>query len=116
MAAETKKERKKRAAESTVNKSEAKGNIFTNFVSYIREVRSEMNKVTWPNREEVANLTRIVLIVTLISSLVLGAMGAGFTLLTEFGLENALVFVVIFTVIVIGAIYFTRRGNTRSSY
>lgn len=116
MAAETKKARKKRAAETATGKSESKGNIFTNFTSYIREVRNEMNKVTWPTRDEVANLTRIVLIVTILSSIILGAMGAGFTLLTEFGLENVIVFVVIFTAIVIGAVYFTRRGNTRSSY
>jgi len=116
MAAETKKERKKRAAANAATKSESNGNIFTNFMTYLREVRNELNKVTWPTREEVANLTRIVLIVTILSSLILGAVGAGFTLLTEFGLENALVFVVLFAAIVIGAIYYMRRGNTRSSY
>jgi preprotein translocase SecE subunit len=116
MAAETKKARKKRAAENAATKSETKGNIFTNFISYLREVRNELNKVTWPNREEVANLTRIVLIVTILSSIILGAVGAGFTLLTEFGLENAVVFVVLFAAILIGAIYFMRRGSTRSSY
>ncbi|MCA9913554.1 MAG: preprotein translocase subunit SecE [Anaerolineae bacterium] len=85
-------------------------------MSYIREVRSELNKVTWPTREEVINLTRIVLIVTLISSLVLGLISALLTLFTEIGVQNALVFVVAFAAIVIGAIYYSRRGNTRSSY
>lgn len=116
MAAETKKERKKRAAEAAANKSESNGNILTNATSYFREVRNELAKVTWPTREEVSNLTRIVLIVTLLSSLILGAMGAGFTILTEFGVENVLVFVVVFVGIVVGAVYFMRRGNTRSSY
>ncbi len=116
MAAETKKARKKRATENAANKNESKGNIFTNFVSYLREVRNELNKVTWPTREEVANLTRIVLIVTVLASLILGAIGAGFTIVTDLGLENVLVFVVIFTAIVVGAVYFMRRGNTRSSY
>ncbi len=41
-------------------------------VRYLRETRAELSKVTWPTRQEATNLTIIVLITVLVSSLVLG--------------------------------------------
>ncbi len=42
-------------------------------VRYFKETRAEIRKVTWPTREEATNLTAIVLGVTLVMALFLGA-------------------------------------------
>lgn len=41
-------------------------------VRYLRETRAELSKVSWPSRQEALNLTIIVLITVVVSSLVLG--------------------------------------------
>jgi len=43
----------------------AKPNIFARFVGYLRDVRSEMKRVVWPNRSEVIN-SSLVVVTTLI--------------------------------------------------
>jgi len=52
------------------------------FRDYLRDVRSELNKVAWPTREEVERLTRIVLVVTAASAIILGIVSTLFGLLT----------------------------------
>ncbi len=42
-------------------------------VRYLRETRAELSKVTWPSRQDALNLTGIVLLTVLVSSLVLGS-------------------------------------------
>lgn len=39
---------------------------------FMRETTGELRKVSWPTREEAINLTKIVLVVILVSSSVLG--------------------------------------------
>jgi preprotein translocase subunit SecE len=41
-------------------------------VRYLRETRAELSKVSWPSRQEATNLTIIVLVTVLLSSIVLG--------------------------------------------
>ena len=41
-------------------------------VEYVRAARSELEKVTWPSREELVTATRIVLILALVFGLVIG--------------------------------------------
>jgi preprotein translocase subunit SecE len=48
-------------------------------VRYFRETGGEMRKVSWPTRQEAINLTIVVLIVTVATSLVLGALDYVFT-------------------------------------
>lgn len=43
-------------------------------VRYLRETRAELSKVSWPNRQEATNLTIIVLLTVLASSIVLGGL------------------------------------------
>lgn len=66
---------------------EKSGNFITRFfentVEYFREVRDELRKVAWLSREEVLRLTRIVLVVIVISSIVLGLIGFLLGLLTN---------------------------------
>jgi preprotein translocase subunit SecE len=43
----------------------AKPNVFARFTGYLRDVRSEMKRVVWPNRAEVIN-SSVVVVTTLI--------------------------------------------------
>jgi preprotein translocase subunit SecE len=49
-----------------------KPNFFQRIRNWWRQTIGELRKVTWPSREEAVALTRIVLIVTLILSALLG--------------------------------------------
>ena len=49
-----------------------KPNFFQRIKNWWRQTIGELRKVTWPSREEAVALTRIVLIVTLILSALLG--------------------------------------------
>ncbi|MCB0130805.1 MAG: preprotein translocase subunit SecE [Caldilineaceae bacterium] len=40
-------------------------------VRYLKDTRAEINKVTWPTREEGLRLTWVVLVVTIISAIAL---------------------------------------------
>ena len=51
---------------------------------YLKEVRAEIRKVTWPSREEVLRMTSIVLLVLLISSAFMALVDYGFSLLIRF--------------------------------
>ena len=42
-------------------------------VRYLKETRAELRKVTWPTRQQAINLTLIVLAVTIVMALFLGA-------------------------------------------
>lgn len=60
---------RKKAAEK--KKAEKKG-IWKTIVQFLRDVRIEMKKVIWPNRQEVINYTVVVLItVTVVSKFIL---------------------------------------------
>ena len=49
-----------------------KPNIFQRIKRWFKETAGELRKVSWPTREEALALTRIVLIVTIIMSVILG--------------------------------------------
>lgn len=50
---------------------------------YFREVRSEMTQVTWPKRDEVIRLTAVVILISLIVGVYVGALDFTFTKLLE---------------------------------
>lgn len=52
-------------------------------VRYIREVRAELRKVTWPTRDQAVNLTIVVTAVTVAMSLFLGTFDFIFSRLIE---------------------------------
>lgn len=94
-------------------KQEEKGNIFVRAFNGLREyfegVRSEVQKVIWPTREETRRLTIIVLVALIISSIVLGAISFGFTELFRIGLGTPIVLLVFMGIaIVIGYILYRR--------
>ncbi|MFQ5408647.1 MAG: preprotein translocase subunit SecE [Anaerolineales bacterium] len=47
--------------------------------NYYRETRAELGKVSWPTRAEAVNLTIVVLVTVVVSSLFLGFFDAVFT-------------------------------------
>ncbi len=53
-------------------------------VQYLKEARAEMNKVSWPTREEALRLTGIVLAVTATMAAFLGLLDAIFGTLFRF--------------------------------
>jgi preprotein translocase subunit SecE len=73
---------------------------------YFRETAGELRKVKWPTRDQVRNLTIVVLVVTLGMSVILGALDFGFEQMF-FGIlspEPSLVAVAVAVVIVIAII------------
>ena len=51
---------------------------------YFRETIGELRKVSWPTRQEALNLTRIVIIVMIVMSAVLGSLDLFFAKLFAF--------------------------------
>lgn len=50
-----------------------------NPIKYLAEVRSELAQVVWPKLSEVARLTSLVIIISLLVGLYLGGLDLGFT-------------------------------------
>lgn len=50
--------------------------------TYLRETRTELQKVAWPTREEIRRLTFIVLVVTVVAAAFLGFVSFLFSILT----------------------------------
>lgn len=64
-------------------------------VTYFQGVVAEIQKVTWPTREEARRLTGIVLAVTVAFSIALGIVDALFGVWFREGLENTATFIII---------------------
>lgn len=85
-----------------------------NIREYLRETRAELQKVSWPTREETMRLTWIVIVVTVISALFLGLVSLLFSILAT-GLADptgktlALIIAVALTVGVAGLWLFRDR-------
>lgn len=50
---------------------------------FLKEVRTELSKVSWPSRAQATRLTLIVIAATVIAAIFLGAFDLLFTKLTE---------------------------------
>lgn len=49
----------------------------------VRNVITELRKVSWPSRDETVRLTLIVLVITIVVALILGAIDYGFSRLID---------------------------------
>ncbi len=71
-----------RRAQLEVEEAKAEGNFITRPLrglrDYIEGVRSEVQKVAWPTREETRRLTIIVLVVTILASITLGVISLAY--------------------------------------
>jgi preprotein translocase SecE subunit len=108
----------RRTAEIETVKQE--GNFITRTFGGMREymegVGSERQKIVWPNREETQHLTYIVLVVTIISSIVLGVIALIFNTVLDAGLKSpGLIFggMFVFSLVAFGA--YLRNSNRRTS-
>jgi preprotein translocase subunit SecE len=117
-------ERKGRATPGrrTQEMEEAKveGNFLTRRVrglrDYIEGVRSEVQKIVWPTREETRRLTIIVLTTTIIASIVLGIISLLFNQYIAIGIQQpTLIFGISFLVVLGIFVYYLRRSNRRTS-
>ena len=85
---------------------------FRSMAEYWEGVRSELQKVIWPTREETQRLATIVLVVTIISSIVLGLLSLIFTAIIAAGLNSPLVvFGGIFVLAVVAFGFYLRSSN-----
>lgn len=75
------------------------GNFIQRTVANLREyfsgVRSELQKVTWPTREDTRRLSIIVVVVLIIASIILGLISYAFTRIFEVGLSSPFVLILI---------------------
>jgi preprotein translocase subunit SecE len=52
-------------------------NVFTRAVQFLREVKIELKKVTWPSRQQTMGSTLVVIVLVIIISLFLGIVDMG---------------------------------------
>jgi len=99
---------------------EDEGNLVTRNVGGLREyfegVRSELDKVIWPTREEAQRLTIIVLVTLIAASLILGAISLFFTELFRIGLGSPIILLAVMLIAIVGGLVFMRVSSRRSSY
>lgn len=81
---------------------------------YAVGVDSELRKVSWPTREDVIRLMRLVIAVTVVAAILLGLLSLGFAQLFIAGLDNPLVFL-IFGAVIAAASFFIWRANRNNS-
>jgi len=81
-AKEEERAKKRRSDASRSQKKNSKDenlNLFQRFRKYLREVRSELRKVSWPSREELQTYTIVVFGVTTVLTLIVFAMDWAFS-------------------------------------
>lgn len=59
-----------------------------NIITFLKEVREELNKVAWPNQEQTLRYTFLVILVAVVVGAALGGLDYILTLLTTFLIEN----------------------------
>lgn len=101
---------------ATPARRENKGNFVTRFfrgiANYFTSTRAEIQKVTWPTRQESLRLSGIVIAVTIASSIALGLLDFLYGELFRIGLSAPIIFGVAALVVAaaaIGATLVTRR-------
>jgi preprotein translocase subunit SecE len=92
------------------NEGNALTRTFGGVIGYLQGVRDELDKVVWPTREETIRLSRIVLAVTIASSLAFGAISVVFTEMFVIGVreDNPWIFLV-FAAAVVVVFFFARQ-------
>jgi preprotein translocase subunit SecE len=68
---------KKAPAASSVAPSKPRANFLTATMQFLREVKVELKKVTWPSRKQTIGSTAVVLAIVMLISLFLGIVDIG---------------------------------------
>ena len=66
-------------AEMTGEKSGARVNLVQSATEYIKDVRVEVSKVTWPTREELRESTLVVIVMVFLIAVFIGVVDRGFS-------------------------------------
>lgn len=103
--------RRSRGEDETENKGNVITSPFIRFRDYLKDVRSELDKVVWPTRYEVRRLTTIVIVALIATSLALGLIGFIMNRLVEFGLNTPAFLAVGLVIVLAVAVYVVRRDN-----
>jgi len=59
-------------------------NLINKLIQFLKDVRFELGKVTWPSRRELLGSTVIVMIMSVIVSIFIGVVDLGFSNLVSF--------------------------------
>ncbi len=111
------RQRRKSKSGGGTAKNEPQGNAITrpiySTIDYFNNVRGEMQKVSWPSREDTRRLTILCINVTIASSIFLGGLSVILTQFIETGLAPGNAWMLIATIIVMvgGAVYAIRSGR-----
>jgi len=104
----------RRSSRKTKSKVEDEGNSLTrplfSLLDYFVNVRSELNKVAWPSREDTRRLTILCINVTIASAIFLGTLSVILTEFIQIGLVNPWMLIAVIVAMVGGAFFAMRRG------
>jgi preprotein translocase subunit SecE len=78
---------KRKAPASTPAPAKPKDNIFTKSAQFLREVKVELKKVTWPSRKQTVGSTVVVIVLVMLISLFLGVVDFGISSLIRVVLQ-----------------------------
>ena len=84
------KEKKKKQVISAITRTAAgkqKSNFITSSIQFLREVKFELKKVTWPTRKQTMGSTVVVIILVTIIAFFLGAVDIGLSSLVRLVLQ-----------------------------
>ena len=70
-------------AEPTVEKNGPRTGLMAGITEYVKDVRVEMTKVTWPPRAELRESTVVVIVMVVIVSIFIGIVDRGLSLAFE---------------------------------
>ena len=62
------------ATAKEAEKSRSEGTLIERLVNFLKDVRNEVQKVTWPGQQEVKGATLVVIVVCIILSLIIWGM------------------------------------------
>jgi len=76
----------KKTADKKGGSDSGGGNLFSKFIQFVREAKTELKKVKWPTRKELMASTAVVIVLSLLVAFYLG--------LIDFGLIKIIKFIV----------------------
>jgi preprotein translocase subunit SecE len=78
---------KKKSTAASLPAAKPKDNIFTKTAQFLREVKVELKKVTWPSRKQTIGSTAVVIALVMLISLFLGVVDFGISSLIRIVLQ-----------------------------
>lgn len=54
-------------------------NVLLNLLNFFKEVKTEIHKITWPSRDDIAGTVIVVCLFTMFTAILLSVMDAGFS-------------------------------------